>query len=253
MHREHFRFDCDSAGDVLGCFANGAFGVVQGAAALGLDAGTCALAKGCEGVGQRLDQVGSLAETLAACAVPPALVQATRERCQSGLIDPLKEACGGWKSLECASGAALGYGITRLNRSSSSSSATTPDAPSGLSPSSIRFSQSSVNNVDEIARNMRANGWVGDPIDVVRMPDGSLATLDNTRVLAAHQAGIDVQATVRAFDDPLTAEMAERFATPTGGVPSTWGEAIANRIGNQNAGYRTAWSDGSPVTGWDGN
>jgi len=126
-------------------------------------------------------------------------------------------------------------------------------AQRGLSPSSIRFSQSSVNNVEEIARSMRANGWVGDPIDVVRMPDGSLATLDNTRVLAAHQAGIDVQATVRAFDDPLTAEMAERFATAKGGVPSTWGEAITNRIGNQNAGYRTVWPDGSPFTGWDGN
>jgi RHS repeat-associated protein len=128
-----------------------------------------------------------------------------------------------------------------------------PNTPSGLSPSSIRFSQSSVNNVDEIAGSMRANGWVGDPIDVVRMPDGSLATPDNTRVLAAHQAGIDVQATVRAFDDPLTTEMAERFATAKGGMPSTWGEAITNRIGNQNAGYRTAWPDGSPFTGWSGN
>jgi len=72
-------------------------------------------------------------------------------------------------------------------------------APRALFPSSINFSQSSVNGVDEIARSMRANGWVGDPIDVVRPPDGSLATIDNTRVLAAHQAGIDVQTTIRAL------------------------------------------------------
>ena len=36
------------------------------------------------------------------------------------------------------------------------------------------FSQTSVNNVDEIAPSMRTNGWVGKPIDVVRMPDDGL-------------------------------------------------------------------------------
>ena len=97
---------------------------------------------------------------------------------------------------------------------------------------------------------MRANGWVGDPIDVVRMPDGSLVTLDNTRVLAAHQAGIDVQATVYAFEMPLSTDMAVRFTTPKGGVPGTWGEALMNRIGSQNAAYRSAWPEGSPFTGW---
>ena len=65
-------------------------------------------------------------------------------------------------------------------------------APSGLSPASARFGQSSVNNIDEVARSVRVNGWVGDP--------------------------------------------------------------ITNRIGDQNAGYRTAWPEGSPFTGgWDGN
>ncbi|WP_211227829.1 hypothetical protein [Spirochaeta cellobiosiphila] len=44
---------------------------------------------------------------------------------------------------------------------------------------------------------MKADGSVGDPIDLVRMSDGSLVTLDNTRLLAARQAGIDVQAIVR--------------------------------------------------------
>jgi len=131
----------------------------------------------------------------------------------------------------------------------------TPDcsyATNTISPSNIRFSQSSVNNVEEIAASMRANGWVGDPIDVVRMPDGSLVTLDKTRVLAASQAGIDVQATVHGFEAPLSTDMAVRFTTPKGGVPSTWGEALANRIGNQSAAYRLAWPEGSPFTGWGG-
>ena len=109
-----------------------------------------------------------------------------------------------------------------------------------------------MSNVDEIAASMRIDGWVGDPIDVVQMPDGALVALDNTRVLAAHQAGIDVQATIRAFDAPLSADMAARFTTLKGGAPGTWGEAVTNRIGSQNAAYRAAWPGGSPFTGWGG-
>lgn len=41
---------------------------------------------------------------------------------------------------------------------------------------------------------MKANGWKGDPIDVVKMSDGKLTTIDNTRVVAAREAGIDIQA-----------------------------------------------------------
>ena len=54
--------------------------------------------------------------------------------------------------------------------------------------STVRFSQGSVNGAAEIEASMRANGWVGDAIDVVRMPDGGLTSLDNTRLLAANGA-----------------------------------------------------------------
>jgi RHS repeat-associated protein len=121
-----------------------------------------------------------------------------------------------------------------------------------LSPSGVRFSQTSVNNVDEIASSMRDNGWVGDPIDVVRMPDGGLTSLDNTRVLAAHEAGIHVQARIHGFDDLIPTGGAGRFATPKGGVPTSWGDAVLNRIGGQNLPYRNRWPMGSPHTGWDG-
>jgi hypothetical protein len=100
---------------------------------------------------------------------------------------------------------------------------------------------------------MRSKGWVGDPIDVVRMPDGGLTTLDNTRLLAAHRAGIKVQARVHAFDELLPSGSAGRFTTPKGGAPTTWGEAALNRIGAQNVPYRNRWPTGSPLTGWDGN
>jgi hypothetical protein len=121
-----------------------------------------------------------------------------------------------------------------------------------LAPSAIRLSQSSVNGVEDIASSMRANGWVGDPIDVVRMPDGGLTAIDNTRVIAAHQAGIDVQATIRGFDELLPEEYIGRFTTPKGGAPSTWGDALLNRIGGQNSIYGNTYPFGSPFTGWAG-
>ncbi|MBC2258107.1 T7SS effector LXG polymorphic toxin [Listeria booriae] len=109
--------------------------------------------------------------------------------------------------------------------------------PENVNPSEIRFSQTSVNGSDDIIASMKANGWKGEPIDVVRMPDGSLTTLDNTRVAAAREVGIDVQATVRNYDDPLPQDMVARFTTPKG-VPKTWGEATNLRIGKQKASFR---------------
>jgi hypothetical protein len=120
-------------------------------------------------------------------------------------------------------------------------------------PSDIRFSQTSVNQVDEIAASMRSNGWVGKPVDAVRMPDGGLTTLNNSRVLAAHEAGIDVQAAVRGFDDAIPGADAAFYPSVKGDLPSTWGEAITNRIGRQSVPYRTRWPSGSPFTGWDGS
>ncbi|RZQ63632.1 hypothetical protein EWH70_13385 [Amycolatopsis suaedae] len=100
---------------------------------------------------------------------------------------------------------------------------------------------------------MKANGWVGEPIDVVRLPDGRLTTLDNTRVVAARHAGIDVRARVHEYDEPLPdADQIERFST-TRGTPSTWGDAVRLRIGKQSASYRNRWPEGSPWTSWDGN
>ena len=120
------------------------------------------------------------------------------------------------------------------------------DAAKGveLSPNSIRFSQSSVNGADDLISSMKAYGWKGDPIDVVRMRDGGLTSIDNTRVLAAHEAGINVRATVRGYNDPLPSNLVERFTTKKG-VPSTWGEAIEFRIDKQKATYRNNNPNGS--------
>lgn len=106
-----------------------------------------------------------------------------------------------------------------------------------VNPNDIRFSQSSVNGSTEIVESMKKNGWVGDPIDVVRMPDNIYTTIDNTKVVAARQAGIDVQANIHAYDELLPAEYIERFTTKKG-VPATWGDAIKLRIGKQNSTFR---------------
>ena len=123
-----------------------------------------------------------------------------------------------------------------------------------INPNDIRFSQSSVNGASEIIDSMKAKGWDGDPIDVVRMPDGNLTTIDNTRVLAARYAEIDVQANVHAFDEvlPQDLDLIERLTTQKV-VPKTWGDAVLLRIGKQNSGYRNTYPFGSNIIGWSGN
>ncbi len=110
----------------------------------------------------------------------------------------------------------------------------------------IRYSQSSVNGSNDIIQSMKKNGWRGDPIDVVEMPDGIYTTIDNTRVVSAREAGINVQANVHGYNDPLPSEYIERFTTKKG-IPKTWGEAIQLRVGKQRASFR----NGNPYGKFD--
>ncbi len=87
---------------------------------------------------------------------------------------------------------------------------------------------------------------MGEPIDVVEMPDGVYTTIDNTRVAAARNAGIDVKANVHSYNEPLPQEYIDRFTTKNG-IPSTWGEAIQLRIGKQKASFR----NNNPMGGWN--
>ncbi|WP_051856618.1 DUF6531 domain-containing protein [Streptomyces sp. NRRL S-1868] len=125
--------------------------------------------------------------------------------------------------------------------------------PESIDPRDIRLSQNSVRDAAEIIESMRKNGWNGDPIQVVEMPDGGLTTIDNTRVVAARHAGINTQAVVHKYDEPLPdQEQIDRFTTRKG-VPESWGDALSLRIGKQAAGYRNRYPMGSPLTAWDGN
>ena len=121
-----------------------------------------------------------------------------------------------------------------------------------MDPNNIRFSQSSVNGAAEIIDSMKKNGWVGEPIDIVKMPDGKFTTADNTRLLAAKYAGINVKVKMHSYEEILPKKMIDRFTTKKG-VPSTWGDAINLRIGKQNQLYRELYPSGSNIIGWKGN
>jgi hypothetical protein len=122
-----------------------------------------------------------------------------------------------------------------------------------LNAGDVRFSQEWVSSktrdgipLPDLTKNMRNNGWRGDPIDVVRMPDGGLTSVDNRRLVAAREAGIRVEANVRGFDDPLTPQESRRLSS-RGSVPKTWGEAVTLRIQRQPNGFPAASPYGSHV------
>lgn len=146
--------------------------------------------------------------------------------------------------------------------------ARTPEPPVAIKPvpvstkgnttfdaNELRLSQNSVSfnkvdrttgekyTYDELVSSMREDGWRGDPVDLVRMPDGKLTSMDNTRITAAREAGIPVQGTVRNYDDPLSPSVQEARGW---GNYNTWGEAITGRINNQSRNFGRDYPYGSP-------
>ena len=111
-----------------------------------------------------------------------------------------------------------------------------------LSAHDVRFSQSTISyhridrstnlpyTYDDLVDNMRNYDWRGDSIDVVHMPDGILTSVDNTRLAAAREAGINIQANIHGFNDPLPDEF---YLTRRFGDARTWGEAVLYRIRRQ--------------------
>ena len=82
-----------------------------------------------------------------------------------------------------------------------------------LDPKDIRFSQSSVNDAADLTHSIKTKGWAGDLVDVVRMSDSKLTTIDNTRILAASRADLKVQARIHEGTSSLPNEFINRFTT----------------------------------------
>lgn len=127
-----------------------------------------------------------------------------------------------------------------------------------LNPALIRTTQTTVKQqgatIPKLVESMQRDGFVVEPdrlIDVVRMPDGELTSLDNTRILAAQRAGVNIQA--RVFDHadllPNDLDYISRFIGRKGEIPTTFGDAVRNRISNQSAAYRNIYPNGSPYIG----
>lgn len=116
-----------------------------------------------------------------------------------------------------------------------------------IDPTRLSFSQATVShqkvgkpyNYDGMVESMKKNGWNGEPVDIVIMPNGSATSMDNTRILAAREAGIDVKAKVRDFNTPLTSLEKDRFKSGNV-VPKTWGEAIKLRVEKQGQ-FEKGW------------
>lgn len=126
-----------------------------------------------------------------------------------------------------------------------------------LATNDIRFSQNTVSynkvdritgetyTYDDLVQSMKTSGWKGEPVDVVKMPDGAMASMDNTRITAARDAGIKVEANVHGFNDPLPADM---IANRRFGDATTWGDALTGRINSQRpASFGSVNPNGSPI------
>jgi hypothetical protein len=108
-----------------------------------------------------------------------------------------------------------------------------------LNPNTIRFTQTTVKQqgatIPRLVGSMRANGFLVESqrlVDVVRMPDGLLATLDNARVLSAQRVGVNIQPSVFKCADPLPNYWLyiDRFIGRKRAVPVTYGDAVKKRI-----------------------
>lgn len=130
-----------------------------------------------------------------------------------------------------------------------------PTGRQTLDPTEISFSQATVSGRtsdglthDELVAAMRRDGWQGDPVDVVNMPDGAPTSMDNRRLLAAREAGIPIEADVRNASDPLTSAQADRFEVVGQPRPTNWGEAIQLRTQRQGGmqGVDPSWPERLP-------
>jgi hypothetical protein len=121
----------------------------------------------------------------------------------------------------------------------------------------VRFTQNTVNrnNFDWVVKNMQTSKWNTDilpPIEVVRMKDGVLTSIDNKRLLASKNLNINAKVIIHSFDEVMPNNFAfdtagkPRFINPkTGQVAKTYGEAATYRIMRQYGNFGTQFPNGS--------
>jgi len=116
----------------------------------------------------------------------------------------------------------------------------------------VRFSQKTVSykkvrggveyTYDDILESMSEKGWDGEPIDVVRMRDGMLTSVDNTRLRVARETDTVIDANVHSGDEVLTPAEVERLYWKNM-TPTTWEEAVLVRVAKQGS----TWARENPL------
>jgi hypothetical protein len=116
-----------------------------------------------------------------------------------------------------------------------------------ISPKLIRFTQKTMNGpkFDKLVQSMKAKGWQGDAIDVVKMKDDLYTSLDNKRLAAAQDAGIEAKVNVHNYDDVFPEARAKQFEKQYKVKPKTYGEAAKLRIDDQSGGFGKKSPNGS--------
>ena len=107
-----------------------------------------------------------------------------------------------------------------------------------INPQNIFFTQKSMGeNYKDIVQSFKKYGWVGKPVDVIKTKNGEYISIDNRRIAAAREAGIDVHAVVHNLDEPLTRGKQVQYQVQSPSLkeqvviyPKTWGEAVYNRL-----------------------
>ncbi len=126
----------------------------------------------------------------------------------------------------------------RLSRTANGAHEVPPElqrmAAQNVRPRDLRYSQSTVQpSVRDLEASMRSNGWQGDAIDAVRMPDGRLTVLDNRRTMAAQGAELP-RIPVRIHKPG--AKLPEAYLGRQPGA-ETFGDLLRGRMQGQGAGF----------------
>ncbi|MFT3700337.1 MAG: DUF4157 domain-containing protein [Kofleriaceae bacterium] len=131
----------------------------------------------------------------------------------------------------------------QLHEPGTSEEGKTPTGPTEIEPSELKFTQNYVSpdmegpakadgsepdrvSIADVQQSMATGGWRGSPAEVIRMPDGSLTSLNNRRIVAAHKAVSEngglgggeggakkttIPAQIHDWEEKLPAEYANRF------------------------------------------
>jgi hypothetical protein len=123
----------------------------------------------------------------------------------------------------------------------------------------IRWSQESVSyaksanayrikyDLDSMATQFKTYAEAIPAIDVVRMPDGRLTALDNSRLTVRADQGGSIKANIFSYDEIIAdPKYATRFVSE-GVTPETYGQAVLNRIMEQRSAFSSVYPYGSPL------